>query len=302
MEIKTINTFISQLESMLAFMKNLAETKGVFQKNPENEEDRLREITELRILCKSKDWPEAVDADFINQNSFEDKVNQASNIISTLVTSDIIDKKVLDFGTGSGYLPFVIANLFFPQMAIGFDLKDNKWNDFEKMDCLKYTTNWQDVIDMGPYDVIILNDVIDHCENINFNKIKSIKSESGRVFVRCHPWCSRNGAHAYKDLNKAFIHLVFNEEELLKMGIKTQPVQKLFDPIQSYKKLFADAGLSILRENINKRDVEFFFIQNPTIQKRIKEKWMKSTNPEFANGDSFPKSLLEIESIDFTLM
>ena len=301
MKIETITDCINQLEHMLTYLKGLAESEKALTPPPASEKERIKELSNLRMLLNSNVWPEAIDDDYIVHNEREEKVHRAASVLRTLVNTDLIDANILDFGTGDGYVAYVAANLFSPRHVTAYDAKEGVWEAF-KDDNLTFTTTWDEVASKGPYDIIILNDILDHANNVDFAKIKAVKSEAGRIFVRCHPWCSRHGAHAHTSLNKAFVHLVFTEEELYSLGILTTPTQMLLDPIKAYKKLFQDAGLSIVRENVIRRDVEFFFIQNAPILRRIKEKWAKSENPAYASGEEFPRELLEIEAVDFTLM
>lgn len=297
MEIQTLRQFIYQLEGMLRFMKQLAASEEAMHAAPDDADDKLRELTELRMLAKSDVWPLAVDPDLILKTK-EDKLHRAASILNGLITVDLTDKKILDIGTGEGYIPYVAASLFGPRHTIGYDITNQNWNDLKPINGLEYTTSWEAVKEHGPYNIIILNDVLDHAADLDFAKIRELKSEDGRIFVRCHPWASRHGAHVHETLNRAYLHLVFSEQELATMGIKAKPVQKLLDPLTAYKKVFKDAGLSIVRENVHRHDMEFFFVQTPAIQRRIKEKWKIDEN----STQPFPRPILEIESVDFTLM
>jgi 2-polyprenyl-3-methyl-5-hydroxy-6-metoxy-1,4-benzoquinol methylase len=301
MKIETVTDCINQMHEMLNYLKKLAESEKALTPPPTTEKERIKELSNLRMLLNSNVWPEAVDEEYVTQNQKEEKVHRGAAILRTLVNTDLIEANILDFGTGDGYVAYVAANLFSPRQVIGYDITEGDWEAL-KDNHLIFTTKWEEVVAKGPYDIIILNDILDHAGNVDFTKIREVKSEAGRVFVRCHPWCSRHGAHAHESLNKAFVHLIFTEDEMYSMGIKTVPTQMLLDPLKAYKKLFQDAGLSVVRETVSRRDVEFFFIQNAPILRRIKEKWAKSEYAPYASGEEFPRELLEIEAVDFTLM
>ena len=304
MEIKNVKQFISTLENMLVFMNRFLEQENALIAEPESNDEKLRELTELRILSKTGAWPEAIDESEIVGDNDEEKLHKAAAILNSLVTTDITDKKVLDFGCGEGHLCYVANNLFGTKKVAGYDIEEKKWTNFKKDPNLIYTTKWSEIIENGPYDVIVINDVLDHAQNFenSLKKINEIKSEAGRIFIRCHPWTSRHGCHTHTTLNKAFIHLVFTENELYEMGIKSLKTQAFLNPIKSYKKMFQSVGLTIMRENIIKHDVELFFAHNPRILRRIKEKWQKSDDQDLANGKKFPREIMEIEYVDFTLM
>lgn len=301
MKIETITDCINQLQETLVYLKKLAESEKAMSPPPTTERERIKEFANLRMLLNSNVWPEAIDNEYIVHSAKEEKVHRGAAILRSLVNVDIIGAKILDFGTGDGYVGYVAANLFSPEHVTAYDIKENNWDEL-RGEYISFTTKWEEVAQKGPYDIIILNDILDHASDVDFEKIRAVKSEAGRIFVRCHPWCSRHGAHTHESINKAFAHLVFTEEELYSLGIISTPVQMLLDPIKAYKKLFQDAGLSILRENIIRRDVEFFFIQNAPVLRRIKEKWAKSENPLYASGEEFPREFLEIEAVEFTLM
>jgi hypothetical protein len=121
------------------------------------------------------------------------------------------------------------------------DLFNRAWFD--------YGTNETNSI--KPYDVAILFDLLDHIDN-PIDLLKKVKSElkdTGSVFVRCHPWCSRDAMHLYASVNKAYLHFLFTEEELDSLalyGKKSNP--ETLDPLPVYRKWFGKVGFDILYE------------------------------------------------------
>jgi len=62
------------------------------------------------------------------------------------------------------------------------------------------------------YDFILINDVLDHAADPldMLEQVNKIRNPETKIVVRCHPWTSRHGTHVYKQMNKAFLHLIFN--------------------------------------------------------------------------------------------
>lgn len=302
MEIETINQFILQLENMLVFLKKIANQQNLLPMPPKDDTEALKEFTELRFLLKNDEWSEAVSPDSIATNDGE-HFHKAAIVLKNLVTSDMFQKTILDFGCKDGYLAYVACNLYQAKRVVGYDTKDFGWEKFEQQNTLTYTTDWKKVCE-NKYDIIILHDVIDHYPEFEkvFEQIKEIKKEDTKIFVRCHPWTSRHGAHLHQQINKAFMHLIFSEDELSRMGYEITNTHQLLNPTESYKNLFKNSGLTVLKENKTTRDVEYFFVNNPAILRRIKEKWKNSTCEELASGTKFPQEYLEIEFIDYTLI
>ena len=299
-EIKTVKQFMITLESMKRFMQKFLDQENALLQAPQNDNEYLRELTDLRLLAKSDSWPQAMDENLITQDSEEEKLHEAASLLNSLVKNNMNDKKVLDFGCKEGHIGYVAGQLFNTQLMCSYDLENHNWDHFDKNENTIFTTNWEDVVEKGPYDIIIINDVIDHTQEFekSFIKIAKVKSETGKIYVRCHPWSGRHGAHMEKQLNKAFLHLVFTEAELYAMGVKPVNAVMLTDPVKSYHNLFKTAGFTVLRENFHRQNVELFFVHNPAILRRIKEKWKNHD----IYADKFPREIMEIEYIDFILM
>jgi 2-polyprenyl-3-methyl-5-hydroxy-6-metoxy-1,4-benzoquinol methylase len=253
------------------------QNKDKESENKENEENKSifiedKEFNILRQLTESNSWPEAVfQSQIADENSETDKEERAEGICDIMLPP-MDGKKFLDFGCGDGHVAKHISKQ--NNFSVGYDLKQNSnfiWE--ESADNLLLTTNFEKVKENGPYDVVLLYDVIDHSQsesNLNLlSKIKSVLSDSGKVFVRCHPWCSRHGGHVYKKLNKAFAHLVFTEEELKSMGIEVEFNHKIVFPIKTYNELFKEAGFNVENQEIDSQEVENFFEENPLVRQRI---------------------------------
>jgi hypothetical protein len=135
------------------------------------------------------------------------------------------------------------------------------------------TTDFEKVVSEGPYDIIMIYDVLDHSPvepSEVLAKAKSVLAEDGKIYLRFHPWTGRHGGHAYRKINKAFVHLVFSEEELEHLGVNLETNRKILFPINTYNKAIEEAGL--VRESepeVDTQEVELFFEENALVKSRI---------------------------------
>ena len=302
MDQKIIKEYIRALEHMTGFLRTLLEEEMKMPPLPEGEREKLSEFTSLRMLAKSEKWPLAVPEDLICGDDEDHKLARAAGIVNEFIRTDLTDKKLLDFGCGEGHVPYIAANLIGVKSAVGYDLVQ-EWDKIESIPNLQFTSDFNVVKENGPYDVILINDVLDHNTDPDMmKKVKSIKTETGRIYMRCHPWTSRHGTHLYKQLNRAYLHLVFTEDELYAMGLKETKATILLDPLETYRKMISEAGLKVLNEDHIKHPVEIFFTHEEAVLRRIKEKWATSKNPSLAKGKTFPRDILEIQFADFVLI
>ena len=298
-----IRRMLAEVDKIRGFLLELLDYENAVLPAPRDDHERLKEITDLRMLLKSEFWPAAVDEEIMD-SSQADKLFRAAAIIKGLVTDDIAGRKVLDFGCGDGLVSCVASTVMGAKTSVGYDLDGSGWSDLPPCAGLKLTAEWDTVSKLGPYDVIIANDVLDHCRDFDkqLEMIKSVKSPMGKMFIKCHPWCSRHGAHLHGTHNKAYMHLVFTDDELMSMGCKPEFVHRLLDPLASYRELFRDSGLSVMREEVVDSDVDIFFTTNPHIVRRIKDKWKGSKDERLSSGSEFPHDFLRIETVLYTLV
>ena len=125
-------------------------------------------------------------------------------------------------------------------------------------------------------------------------------AQNGKIFAKCHPWCSRHATHLYHTINKAFIHLVFTPEELAQMGYNGNQTNEVIHPIMEYEAAFKAAGLRVLKKDVINKTIEPFFSSIPVIANRIKRHWKRSQDQDLRSGKKFPPQL-EMQFIDFTL-
>lgn len=224
----------------------------VIQEPDDDTDLKPKDFQELASLLNSNKWPEAIDPGLIcDINSDQDKEDRAEGILELIIDVHMEGLKFLDYGCGEGHVVNRIREQK-PRIAVGYDIERNaKWDEWEQSHNTLFTTDWSEVKESGPYNVILLYDVLDHMDYnydaliVKMKELKSVLAPNGRIYVRTHPWCSRHGTHLYTKLNKAFVHLVFTEEELELMGITQQKVRKIKLPLFEYNNIFSAAGFRI---------------------------------------------------------
>lgn len=253
----------------------------------------------LKGLLDSDEWPQAVpEVQISDENSETDKMERAEGI-SDMLLPPFFGKKFLDFGCGEGHVSKHAAKE--ASFSAGYDLvKSGEFGWEEKNQNLLLTSDFEKIKAEGPYDMILIYDVIDHCENPSdlLSNAKSVLSDEGKIYLRCHPWCGRHGGHAYRVANKAFAHLVFSKDELSFFGIKSEFNIKSFSPIETYNKFIEEAGLQRDSEpETDTHEVEDFFTQNPLVKSRILKafgisEWLPE-RPVFQMSQSFVDYVLK---------
>jgi 2-polyprenyl-3-methyl-5-hydroxy-6-metoxy-1,4-benzoquinol methylase len=254
------------------------------------------ELENLKNLLNSSDWPEAVlDFQIVDENSEEEKMDRAEGVVDILISDVLENKKFLDFGCGEGHMT-KYSSTQKTAYSVGYDIvktEKSKLNwEVEEENCL-LTTDFEKVKEKGPYDIVLIYDVLDHTENpVNvLEKAKSVLSDTGNIYLRCHPWCGRHGSHLYRQINKAFVHLVFSEEELKEMGyVLEEYTSKVITPINSYKTIIEKANLKIKPNypDVEYQDVEDFFKKTKIIEQRITSSYQVDKKfPEFQMSQCF---------------
>jgi 2-polyprenyl-3-methyl-5-hydroxy-6-metoxy-1,4-benzoquinol methylase len=249
------------------------------------------------INLKLDKWPKAVNPNLIcSLDNEEDKVDRANGVVELMIEENLNGKKFLDFGCGEGHIVDV-STKHNTVVSVGYDIVENKdWSG--KSGTL--TTDMNVVEASGPYDVIIMFDVLDHVaphDNLDapksiLAKASELLSPNGKIYLRCHPWTSRHATHMYHWENKAFAHLVCTDEELNKKGIKLgEPTQKVTKPIATYRDWIKSANLKVDNERIIKEPVEDFF-KSPKISQRITKRVGLGQFPEFQMSVQFVDYIL----------
>ena len=242
------------------------------------------EVHGLLDLLMSNEWPEATPTFLICEDSEDDKMERAEGILD-YIGDDLTNKKVLDFGCGEGHVALKASETAIK--SVGYDIVQSGVLAWELGDKCLLTTDFAKVVADGPYDFIILYDVLDHCKDpvVALNQVKSVCTPETKIFVRCHSWMSRHGSHLYKQLNKAWVHLFFTEDELVKMGLKLEFIFKYFFPIKTQQDWFAVAGFNTVSSDVIKTAVEPFF-RRPELTARIPSEF-NGVFPEFQMSQVF---------------
>ena len=280
---KQLDQYIDNLEKLLLFLREYRNKKY----EDTQAGDYLREFHYLKELLRSSAWPQAIPPEFLcNPDSDEDKNERASNVLATLVP--LGNLSFLDFGCGEGHVAHQAAET--AKKVVGFDTIPHTWGRWVK-DNLYFTTELQDLKDHGPFDVILVYDVLDHCDDpvAVLQQVKSLRRANGPIYVHCHPWASRHATHLYHQINKAFLHVIFSEQELLKLGYKGRKTVKLLNCMETYRKWFAEAGLEVKMESPSRKPVEDIFLRDPLLHKRMKAHW----------PGNLPNQECNLESVDY---
>lgn len=280
-------------------IKSLNEVKELVKKQtstPETPNVELETFENLKKVLLSDKWPNAVNPALIcNPDSDVDKQERGSGVIELLI-EDTFDKmeKFLDFGCGEGHCAVAAAKILDCKSVVGYDSQNFNWPSLEHV---KFTNSFEEVSQLGPYNAILLFDVLDHINNNEgavevLKKAASVLVPQGNIYIRVHPWISRHGTHLYHKLNKAFAHLVFTEEELKQLtDYNPEPNIKVIYPLKTYSDFFKDAGLKIVYDRKTTQEVEAFF-KAPKISERI----IKNTGM-----NAFPEFQMSLGFIDYVL-
>lgn len=283
------STSPEQFKNLMELSKSIRAPKiilqGGFNTSPES----------LEQLILSDFWPKAVPESLIVRGQ-EAVSHRSKSIISSFV-GNLEGKKFLDFGCGNGGCATTAAVQ--ADYAIGYDIEEAE----EWVDGVNLTTNFGQVKENGPYDVILLYDVFDHIEE---NKINSVLYQMHSVChvdtiikVRCHPWTSIHGGHVYEKLNRAYAHLFLTDEQLEKY--QSSKVRKISRPLKTYNEAWNSANFTIVKTETHKINWDHaglgdFFSEDDVAT------FLNKESPQRLLGDvNWQKVVLPIEFIDFTL-
>lgn len=245
------------------------------------------QITSIKGKLDDSNWPYAIDPDFVQ---IEEDI-RAENILDMVVMENLEGAKFLDYGCGTGHVVKEASNRG-TSLSVGLN-PVQEW-EFSNEENVIYTCNFEDVKARAPYDIVLLYDVLDHAENPEdvLKNICSVLSPKGRVFVRCHPWCAKHGGHLHDQINKAYLHLILEDTELTRIGgYECKKTNKIYKPIQTYRKWFEKAGLEIQQELPIETEPDPYFLQDPVLMDRLQRHWV----------DDSIKPYISIDFIDYVL-
>ena len=278
-----VDLLVKKLEEIIAILKEGSQaskqgsiqipqdTKPDSKPKPEPQPQPMAATFEaLKDLLGSGQWPQAAPDFLICEESDKDKYERAEGILAYM-GQDIKGKKFLDFGCGEGHVAQKAVELG-AESAIGYDTKQLgglTW-DSQTGNCL-LTTDIEKAKSGGPYDLILLYDVLDHSDDpVNIlATARDMLAPQGRIYVRCHPISSRHATHLYKKINKAYIHLVFTDDELKQLGYENDIKQRTYFPQVDNNRWFGQAKLKAISHDCVRSDIDPFFKQNEMVKSRI---------------------------------
>ena len=265
------------------------------------------ELELLKAALKNPKWPDAVNANLIcDPNSDQDKIERGKGIIELMIEEDLKGLKYLDIGCGEGHTVAVSAD-YSPTIAVGYDQKQYpNWSQIPAKDNLRFTTDFEEVSKLGPFDVITIFDVLDHSMEedpvILLEKAREVLADMGKIYLRCHPWISRHGTHLYHSLNKAYAHILFSDEELSEIIPQpkfVEPSRQIVRPIATYDQYIKLANLVTLnRREITEKPEPFFRL--PSLEKRICQRTKMPNFPEYQMSVQFVDYVLAKAKPDIT--
>lgn len=300
--IKMFQRAIDELQKLENEEETKIETDKKSEHSPQTTEDNKQNPSSENLFDTVKsllpNWPSAVNESLIcDIENEEDKMDRASGILSIAIPEAVHGKRFLDFGCGEGHCAKTACDK--AKVTVGYDLEKSgsmRWENEDEGFLL--TTDFDKVSSKGPYDIILLYDVLDHAKGESPTEIlikaKSLLSKQGKIYARCHPWCSRHGGHCYREINKAFIHLYCNDQQLSELtGVPIiSPEVKVVRPIATYKSWFKKSGLKSTAQMKTEDAVDKVFESN----KMLLEGAKKALNIE-----KFPRAQMSISFIDYVL-
>lgn len=241
------------------------------------------------MKLEDPNWPEAAPRELISDpTSDESLTRRATSIVRHMVRLPLAGLKVLDYGCGTGHVAKAVG-------CLGYDPSPERWARGWWKENTTCTDDWRDVAAGAPYDVIILNDVLDHCVTEGpvevLRRVKALSGKHTTIHVRCHPWCSRHGTHHWQ-VNRAYAHLVYGD---LAGG---QEVLKVIHPNPTYARWFRDAGLQVREERTISEPVPDYIKDMDMV---IKRHWADSPDPKLKSGEEFPAVAMSIQFKDYVV-
>ncbi len=246
-------------------------------------------------FIKSKYWPVAVQEDMIVRTS--QQIKHRSTVIVKAYIDNIFNKNFLDFGCGTAHTAIEASRSC--KLSVGYDpVRHQYWTSQEAKasnNCMLFN-DFDEVKKNGPYDFILLYDVLDHILPSDIpaaiDNIISVCDSNTIIKCRCHPWTSIHGGHLYEKLNKAYAHLLLSEEQIIEH--QTIGTTRIMKPIVTYRKLLSKLNVvSVDPVSIRMSDEVKSILSDNNIINRIKM---------VTGGDAeWQSSVLPYEYVDYVL-
>lgn len=267
-----------QLRTTLNFVNNIlkegsSEAKGSLQGSEAPDSPPISEKPKevkrrLPVPMDDPNWPVALPTGAIVANDSQ-KWARANTIFTKFET---FRGKTLDFGCGEGHTTVALHDQNIQVVGYDNQVYEN-WVKISSSDEL-FTADWDTIVRDGPYDSILLHDVLDHVEGEEveeaLEKVDSVLAEKGRVYVMTHPYSSRHGGHLYTTTNKAYLHLLLDDEDIAQNFPDAPPNQQIVKPQGQYQK-YLTSRFTILDKKVIPQTVEPWVITN--LLPAIKERW-----------------------------
>jgi 2-polyprenyl-3-methyl-5-hydroxy-6-metoxy-1,4-benzoquinol methylase len=225
----------------------------------------------MKEKVDSEEWPLAIKPELICDTDEKEEIN-AQSVLDVVVAEYFKDLKFLDYGCGRGHVAAAAAKRE-AKLSVGYDVRP-EWRNvksdwhYDPPKSLKLTTNFEEVKQNAPYDVILAYDVLDHSvidPLVSLTQIRELTLPTSRVYIRTHPWCSRHGGHLYLQKNKAYMHLIFDEIELERLaGLNSPEIIHILTPLPTYRDWFKKTGYNVKLETPHINPADDFFFNSPT--------------------------------------
>lgn len=277
---------------ILADWGDISDCKGRIMPSTPEPIERQRRLEEA---VAHEDWPVAIDGAFlVDMNSTDERARRAHAILDTFLDYSLAGKRFLHYLCSDSDVVAEAARRGAAVLGYNAQATDDQ---------TLLVNDWALVAARGPYDAILLFDVLDHLMDEEpealLRRLTGLLAGRGRLCVRCHPWTARHATHLFGRLNKAYLHLIFNDEDLALLGLQNQPTRRIIHPLASYAAWFKAAGLQVVDKYVAKQRVEVFFVEH--YAQAIAAHWKLSPNPELAAGRQLPLEQLNIQYVDYVL-
>lgn len=254
------NKILSLLNEIIETIKNDGNIVKIDEK-PSVTKNSIVDLSRYNIDINDENWPKAVQEEQIVKTEEQKKVR--AQLISSNLKS--YKGKILDYGCGDGYVTSHLG----PD-CIGYDIeKFDSWDYFDN----KFTIDWEEIKSNGPYDSIILYDVIDHMTNedveLTIKNIKEVAKNNCKIMMLVHPWTSQHGGHLYEIINKSHLHLLLNDEEFSSIS-PNKIHNKVLRP-QAYYKLMIEDHFTVKSKKVVLNSLDNWIIDNlvPIISEHV---------------------------------
>ena len=274
---------------------NIVETPKIVINEVDLKKQEMERKKHIQDLLAIDCWPESISSELAQRVPTEqDQIHRANAVLDSMLDRSVDGEKFLDYGCGEAWIAQQILKKGVSE-SWAYDPQENaNWKNIKNVK----TCSSLDKLPVGNYfDVIMLYDVLDHCDDPIklMAHVKNCLNPNGTVYVRCHPWTSKHATHLFKyGINKAYFHLFLNWDEIKEL-IKTEPMftRPEKNPIEAYHWWFKD--FEIKREKpISEKVTDFFHVQS------FKELLANEQQIPLEEIDNFLKKM-EIQFVNYVL-